>query len=106
MKAKKRKLIGEILIEIGIIDKNQLTRALALQREYSHWLIGEVLVKMGFVADTHIEEALARQKTGKTVIKKSKPKEVCADCPAKRLIDKHLREHKRHNDRRRYRTTK
>jgi len=54
------KQLGELLIERGIISKNQLDEALALQRDKGG-LIGEILVQLGFVHEEDIAQALTAQ---------------------------------------------
>jgi hypothetical protein len=52
--------LGEILLREGIIAKNDLDAALAIQQE-SGQLLGEVLVELGVIKEEAIAEALASQ---------------------------------------------
>lgn len=54
------KQLGELLIERGIISRNQLDEALAFQRDKGG-LIGEILVQLGFVHEEDIAQALTAQ---------------------------------------------
>ena len=54
------KQLGELLIERGIINQQQLERALSFQKERGG-LIGEVLVEMGFTKEEDIAQALTTQ---------------------------------------------
>ena len=55
-----RTLIGQILIEQGVIDERQLSAALGHQRGRKLKL-GEVLVELGFATEEDIAKALAKQ---------------------------------------------
>lgn len=54
------KQLGELLLEKGIINKDQLERALNIQKEKGG-MIGQVLVGLGFVTDEQIAQALTVQ---------------------------------------------
>ncbi len=54
------KKIGEVLIERGVITREQLDKALAKQKE-SGGMIGQVLIHLGFVNETEIALALTAQ---------------------------------------------
>lgn len=54
------KQLGELLIERGIINKQQLDAALIFQQEKGG-LIGEILVQLGFVREEDIARALTAQ---------------------------------------------
>ncbi len=54
------KQLGELLVERGIITKEQLSRALAMQKD-SGGMIGQILVSMGFVTDEQIAQSLTVQ---------------------------------------------
>ncbi|MFH1678497.1 MAG: hypothetical protein ABH914_02630 [Candidatus Omnitrophota bacterium] len=54
------KLIGELLVGRGLINQEQLIRALSIQKEKGG-LIGEVLVALGYVRETDIALALTSQ---------------------------------------------
>jgi type IV pilus assembly protein PilB len=55
-----RKLIGQMLIERGLITQDQLDQALETQKQ-STQMIGEILVDLGFVQRQPVYEALAEQ---------------------------------------------
>ncbi len=56
------KKLGEILLEMGVIDRRRLEEALAEQRgEGSDKLLGEILLEMGAVDSGTLKEALERQ---------------------------------------------
>lgn len=54
------KQLGELLIEQGVINKDQLNKALDVQREKGG-LIGQVLVALGFATEEQIAQALTVQ---------------------------------------------
>ena len=54
------KLLGEVLIERGVINQQQLDKALTVQKEKGG-LIGEVLVELGFAKEEDITQALTAQ---------------------------------------------
>lgn len=56
-----KKRIGEILIENGSINQDQLKKALELQKELPGKLLGKILVEMGSVTEEEIVIALATQ---------------------------------------------
>ena len=56
----KKKRLGDILIDAGIIIEEQLTSALAAQREKGQKL-GETLIDLGFTTEVEIANALHRQ---------------------------------------------
>lgn len=53
-----RKKLGELLIERGMIDEDQLSSALAYQRQWGHRL-GAALLAKGFISEAQLCEALA-----------------------------------------------
>ena len=55
-----RKLIGQMLIEKGLINEQQLNQALAVQKQ-SGKLVGEVLVELGHVQKAALYESLSAQ---------------------------------------------
>lgn len=55
-----KKLVGELLIDFGIITKDQLSQALKKQKETGK-LIGETLVEMGFAKEEDIAGVVAVQ---------------------------------------------
>ena len=59
-KKEKEKLIGQILIELGIITSNQLTRALEIQKKEKK-LLGSILVNLGYAREKDIVKALIVQ---------------------------------------------
>ena len=56
----KKKRLGDILIDAGIINDEQLTTALAAQREKGQKL-GETLIDLGYTTEVEIANALHRQ---------------------------------------------
>jgi len=54
------KQLGELLIERGIINDQQLTKALAVQQDKGG-LIGEILVELGFAKEEDIAQSLTAQ---------------------------------------------
>ncbi|HHW42822.1 MAG TPA: type II/IV secretion system protein [Desulfotomaculum sp.] len=57
---KPRRLLGDLLVETGVITRDQLKQALAEQRRSSERL-GRVLVRMGFATERDITSALEDQ---------------------------------------------
>jgi type IV pilus assembly protein PilB len=56
----KRKRLGEILVEMGIITEEQVQTALKVQKKEGG-LLGAVLIKLEYVTDSDIAIALAKQ---------------------------------------------
>ncbi len=56
-----RRLIGEILVERGLITDVQLKEALAVQRTEACGYLGHILVRLGFVGEIDIVTALVLQ---------------------------------------------
>ncbi len=54
------KPIGELLIERGVITKEQLLNALKIQKE-EHRLIGDILINSGFAKEEDVAQALTIQ---------------------------------------------
>ncbi|MBI4437200.1 MAG: hypothetical protein HY590_07310 [Candidatus Omnitrophica bacterium] len=54
------KQLGELLIERGVITKDQVEKALAVQKEEGG-LIGQILVRLGFTTEEEIAQALTAQ---------------------------------------------
>ena len=54
------KQLGELLIERGIINEQQLARALSVQKDKGG-LIGEILVELGFAKEEDIAQSLTAQ---------------------------------------------
>jgi hypothetical protein len=57
-----RRLLGQILVEMGLISEDQLDEALAAQGETGE-LLGEVLIARGWVTRVAIHDALAVQRS-------------------------------------------
>ena len=56
------KHLGEILMELGVINDEQLSLALRVQKDRdSHVPSGEVLIELGFAREEHIVQALNTQ---------------------------------------------
>ena len=56
----RKKRLGDILIDAGVINKAQLEQALAVQRERGQKL-GETLIDLDFTTEDEIATALHRQ---------------------------------------------
>lgn len=55
-------LLGEILVELGHVHREQVTEGLELQRVRTKWArIGEILMDLGYVEEDHVLEALSEQ---------------------------------------------
>jgi len=57
---KTTKRLGELLVEAGLLSKEQLDMALAQQRQEGG-MLGEILVKRGFVTEADVAKAIAAQ---------------------------------------------
>ena len=55
-----RKRIGEVLLERGVINRKELEKALAHQKEHGG-LMGQVLIQLGFVTEDEVALALTAQ---------------------------------------------
>ena len=55
------KHIGELLIDLGVLDRPHLDKALAIQEERPDDLLGEILLGMGCVKEEDIVQALTVQ---------------------------------------------
>lgn len=55
------KQLGELLMDFGVINHQQLEKALAFQKQKGAGLIGEILVEMGFAKEEDIAQALTVQ---------------------------------------------
>ena len=53
--------LGDILQELGYINAEQITAALAYQREHRELRLGQALQKLGFVNERQVLEALGRR---------------------------------------------
>lgn len=60
LKKMPRKLIGEILIEEGLLDPPSLEKALKTQKKEGG-LLGEILVRMGIVSEEQVIAGLSKQ---------------------------------------------
>lgn len=60
LKKLSRKLIGEILIEEGYVEREQLKQGLEIQKREGG-LIGEILVHQGWVTEEQLTTGLAKQ---------------------------------------------
>jgi type IV pilus assembly protein PilB len=54
------KLVGELLIDSGVITRSQLTQALSRKKETGK-LLGEVLVELGFASEEDVAAVVAAQ---------------------------------------------
>lgn len=57
---KPRKMLGEMLLEKGLISLSQLNHALEVQREEGG-ILGEILVKLGYITEDAIAQCLSLQ---------------------------------------------
>lgn len=60
MQIKLRKRLGDLLVEEGIVDDQQVGQALATQKQTGRKL-GDTLIQLGFLTETQMLEFLARQ---------------------------------------------
>lgn len=51
--------IGEVLTEKGYVTEEQMTQALAYQKEHRDMRIGQILRELGFVTENQVLDALA-----------------------------------------------
>ena len=58
---KKNLRIGEILEEKGYVTGEQMSQALAYQKEHREMRVGQILMELGFVTDNQVLEALANR---------------------------------------------
>ena len=59
----KRKLLGDILVEMGCISVDQLAQALDAQTRFGETRrLGEILISRDFAKRHHIDVALAKQR--------------------------------------------
>jgi type IV pilus assembly protein PilB len=61
MVRKKRKLLGEILVESGLIHEGQLERALEIQKKEKGVRLGKILVRSGDISEEDIAKAMWEQ---------------------------------------------
>ena len=61
MKKLLSKKLGELLVECKLISREELDEALQIQTEKSGVLIGQVLVQMGLITENAIAQALTAQ---------------------------------------------
>lgn len=58
----KKKYIGELLVEAGLITRGKLDEALTFQKNTkSKKQIGDILIELGFITETQLHEALEFQ---------------------------------------------
>ena len=62
MSRKKKKLLGEILVENGLVTKEQVQQALEKQKQDKSVRLGQILVSMGLVNQEDIAKAMWEQK--------------------------------------------
>jgi len=53
--------IGNLLMTSGHLTKEQLDKALELQKEKADFLLGEILVELGFISKQDFEYMMAKQ---------------------------------------------
>lgn len=59
LQVKRNLRIGEVLTEKGYVTEEQISQALAYQKEHRDMRVGQILMKLGFVTETQVLEALA-----------------------------------------------
>ena len=59
-KAAPRKLLGQVLKEMGLVHEGQIQEALSVQRKKGG-VIGKVMRDLGFVTESQVVQALGRQ---------------------------------------------
>ncbi len=57
----RRRRLGEILVEQGLVTQEELAQALARQRQAKGGRLGRMIVELGFATETQITEAVAEQ---------------------------------------------
>jgi hypothetical protein len=60
-----KKLLGELLIEAGLINKEKLNHALKLQKEQGG-KFGQILVRLGYISVDSLVEFLSKQHNAKS----------------------------------------
>jgi len=60
MAIQKRRLLGQILKEMGLVTESQVQEALAIQKQRGG-VIGEILVQLGYVSEMDVKRALCKQ---------------------------------------------
>ena len=80
--------IGEVLEEKGYVTGEQMTQALAYQKEHREKRVGQILMELGFVTEEQVLEALA-SKLHLEIVEVS---QVSVDLAAVAMIDKGLAE--------------
>ena len=80
--------IGEVLEEKGYVTGEQMTQALAYQKEHREKRVGQILMELGFVTEEQVLEALA-SKLHLEIVEVS---QVSVDLTAVAMIDKGLAE--------------
>jgi len=78
-----RERLGDLLVESGLIDDDQLSQALAIQAREGGKL-GEVLVRQLIVTEDQLAAALAGQKGYEHVVLAKYPVDHAATCAASR----------------------
>ena len=59
LQVKRNLRIGEVLTEKGYVTEEQISQALAYQKEHRDMRVGQILMELGFVTETQVLEALA-----------------------------------------------
>ena len=80
--------IGEVLEEKGYVTGEQMTQALAYQKEHREKRVGQILMELGFVTEEQVLEALA----SKLQLEIVEVSQVSVDLNAVAMIDKSLAE--------------
>ncbi|MSR76984.1 MAG: hypothetical protein EXS63_01985 [Candidatus Omnitrophica bacterium] len=61
MEEKPKKRLGEILIEDGILSKENLQEALDYQKQNGGGMIGQILVRLGYITEDNLMAVLGKQ---------------------------------------------
>jgi len=56
----KRKMLGQVLKEMGLVSESQVQEALAVQKQRGG-VVGEILVELGYVEESDVRRALCKQ---------------------------------------------
>ena len=75
--------VGELLVEQGLINPDQLEEALHVQTDLQNTTVGEILVNQDVVAEEDIQKAVAQQKAADE--KKKKGKEAPIHLPGRKM---------------------
>lgn len=80
--------IGEVLTEKGYVTEEQITQALAYQKEHRDKRVGQILMELGFVTENQVLEALA----SKLHVEIVEVAQLTVEVEAVAMVDKNLAE--------------